>query len=101
VTDAKAFTEKESLDGKLIDYVAATPQELLRDLNGKTITRFDGTKTTLVLTNYQRASFELSPRQKFLARIVEPDMFFLLLILGTLVLYVWIVHSYCVESVVI
>jgi membrane-bound serine protease (ClpP class) len=92
VTDATAFTEKESLDGKLIDYVAATPEELLRDLNGKTLTRFDGTKTTLALTNYQRASFELSARQKFLARIVEPDMFFLLLILGTLGLYAEFTH---------
>jgi membrane-bound serine protease (ClpP class) len=92
VTDARAFTEKESLDGKLIDYIAATPEELLRDLNGKIVTRFDGTKTTLALTNYQRASFELSARQKFLARIVEPDMFFLLLILGTLGLYAEFTH---------
>jgi membrane-bound serine protease (ClpP class) len=92
VTDAKAFTERESLDGKLIDYVAATPEELLRDLNGKAITRFDGSKTALALTNYQRASFELSTRQKFLARIVEPDMFFLLLILGTLGLYAEFTH---------
>ena len=92
VTDAKAFTESESLDGKLIDYVAATPEELLRDLNGKTVTRFDGTKNTLALTNYQRTSFELSARQKFLARIVEPDMFFLLLILGTLGLYAEFTH---------
>src|SRR5260370_15528984 len=51
VTDARAFTESESLDGKLIDYVAATPEELLRDLNGKTVTRFDGTKTTLAIAN--------------------------------------------------
>ena len=92
VTDARAFTEKESLEGKLIDYVAATPEELLRNLNGKTVTRFDGTKTTLALTNYQRAAFELSARQKFLARIVEPDMFFLLLILGTLGLYAEFTH---------
>lgn len=92
VTDAKAFTEQESLDGKLIEYVAATPEELLRGLNGKTVTRFDGSKTTLELTNYQRASFELSTRQKFLARIVEPDMFFLLLILGTLGLYAEFTH---------
>jgi membrane-bound serine protease (ClpP class) len=92
VTDARAFTENESLEGKLIDYVAATPEELLRNLNGKTVTRFDGTKTTLVLTNYQRAAFELSARQKFLARIVEPDMFFLLLILGTLGLYAEFTH---------
>ncbi len=92
VTDARAFTENESLEGKLIDYIAATPEELLRNLNGKTVTRFDGTKTTLALTNYQRAAFELSARQKFLARIVEPDMFFLLLILGTLGLYAEFTH---------
>jgi membrane-bound serine protease (ClpP class) len=92
VTDARAFTENESLDGKLIDYIAATPEELLRNLNGKTVTRFDGTKIALVLTNYQRAAFELSARQKFLARIVEPDMFFLLLILGTLGLYAEFTH---------
>jgi len=92
VTDARAFTENESLEGKLIDYIAATPEELLRNLNGKTVTRFDGTKITLALTNYQRAAFELSARQKFLARIVEPDMFFLLLILGTLGLYAEFTH---------
>jgi membrane-bound serine protease (ClpP class) len=92
VTDARAFTETESLDGKLIDYVESTPEQLLRDLNGKTLTRFDGTRTTLTLTNYQRVPFELSARQKFLARIVEPDMFFLLLILGTLGLYAEFTH---------
>jgi membrane-bound serine protease (ClpP class) len=92
VTDARAFTEKESLDGNLIDYVVASPDELLRTLNGKTLARFDGTKLTLALSNYQRTAFELSARQKFLARIVEPDMFFLLLILGTLGLYAEFTH---------
>lgn len=92
VTEARAFTEKEALDGKLIEFVATSPEELLRDLNGRTISRFDGSKTTLKLTNYQRAAFELSARQKFLARIVEPDMFFLLLILGTLGLYAEFTH---------
>jgi membrane-bound serine protease (ClpP class) len=92
VTDATAFTEKESLDGKLIDYIAATPEELLHNLDGKIVTRFDGTKVQLALANYQSASFELSTRQKFLARIVEPDMFFLLLILGTLGLYAEFTH---------
>ncbi len=61
-------------------------------MNGKVVTRFDGTKTTLALETYQRVSFELSARQKFLARIVEPDMFFLLLILGTLGLYAEFTH---------
>ena len=48
------------------------------------ITRFDGTKTTLSLKNAARTPFELSARQKFLARIVQPDVFFVLLILGVL-----------------
>ena len=92
VTDAAAFTEKEALDGKLIDLVVSSREELLQKLNGRTITRFDGSKTTLNLTNYRREAFELSGRQRFLARIVEPDMFFLLLILGTLGLYAEFTH---------
>jgi membrane-bound serine protease (ClpP class) len=36
--------------------------------------------------------FELSGRQKFLARIVEPDVFFLLLIVGVLGLYTEFTH---------
>jgi len=92
VTDARAFTEQEALDGNLIDLVASSPEELLKKLDGRTVTRFDGAKTTLKLTNYRRGAFELSARQKFLARIVEPDMFFLLLILGTLGLYAEFTH---------
>ncbi|HKF25989.1 MAG TPA: nodulation protein NfeD [Candidatus Acidoferrum sp.] len=92
VTDARAFTENEALEGKLIELVATSPEELLRDLDGRTIARFDGKKITLQLTNCQRTTFSLSARQKFLARIVEPDMFFLLLILGTLGLYAEFTH---------
>jgi membrane-bound serine protease (ClpP class) len=39
-----------------------------------------------------RVPFELSARQKFLSRIVEPDIFFLLLILGVLGLYTEFTH---------
>jgi membrane-bound serine protease (ClpP class) len=92
VTDAKAFTEKEALDGKLIDLVASTTDDLLRQLNGRTIKRFDGTSTVLALANATRVPFELSARQKFLARIVEPDIFFILLILGVLGLYTEFTH---------
>jgi membrane-bound serine protease (ClpP class) len=92
ITESKAFTEKESLDGKMIDLIANSPEELLRQLNGRTITRFDGTKATLALKNPVRTPFELSARQKFLARIVEPDVFFVLLILGVLGLYTEFTH---------
>src|ERR1700722_17932716 len=92
ITDAKAFTEKEALDGKMIDIVASSEDDLLRQLNGREITRFDGTKVTLALSNPSRDDFELSARQKFLSRIVAPDMFFFLLIVGVLGLYTEFTH---------
>lgn len=92
VTDAKAFTEKEALNGKLIDLIASSPEELLRQLDGRAIKRFDGSVTKLALHDPIRAPFELSARQKFLARIVEPDVFFVLLILGVLGIYTEFTH---------
>jgi membrane-bound serine protease (ClpP class) len=92
VTDAKAFTEKEALDGKLIDLIASSPEDLLHQLDGRTITRFDGTKMVLSLKNPVMTSFELSARQSFLARIVEPDVFFVLLMVGVLGLYTEFTH---------
>jgi len=92
VTDAKAFTEKESLDGKLIDLIASSTDDLLHQLDGRTITRFDGTKMVLSLKSPVITPFELSARQSFLARIVEPDVFFVLLMVGVLGLYTEFTH---------
>ena len=92
ITEGKAFTEKEALDAKMIDLVANSTEELLQQLDGRTITRFDGTKVTLALKNAVRTPFELSARQKFLSRIVQPDIFFLMLILGALGLYTEFTH---------
>jgi membrane-bound serine protease (ClpP class) len=92
VTEAKAFTADEALNGKLIDLIANSPEDLLRQLDGRPITRFDGTRVTLAVGKAVRMPFELSGRQKFLARIVEPDMFFVLLILGVLGLYTEFTH---------
>lgn len=92
VTDAKAFTDKEALDGKMIDLIAPTTDDLIRQLDGRQIARFDGSKTKLSLANARLTPFELSGRQKFLARIVEPDVFFVLLIIGVLGLYTEFTH---------
>jgi membrane-bound serine protease (ClpP class) len=92
ITESKAFTDKEALDGKMIDLIANSSEELIQKLDGRTITRFDGAKVTLSLKDVVRTPFELSARQKFLSRIVQPDIFFLLLILGALGLYTEFTH---------
>jgi membrane-bound serine protease (ClpP class) len=92
ITEGSAYTEKEALDGKMIDLIVSSPDELVRQLDGRTIKRFDGTETKLSLKNAVLTPFELSARQKFLARIVEPDVFFVLLILGVLGVYTEFTH---------
>jgi membrane-bound ClpP family serine protease len=42
IREAKAFTEKESLDQHLIDLIAPSEQKLFEALEGREITRFDG-----------------------------------------------------------
>src|SRR5437879_1634599 len=92
VTDGKAFTETEALNDKLIDLIANSPEDLLSKLNGETIRRFDGSETRLNLSNPEVVTMEMSARQRFLARIVQPDVFFILLISGVLGLYVEFTH---------
>ena len=92
VTDAKAFTEKEALDGKLIDMVASSPEDLIAKLNGRTITRLDGSTTRLALADTVLLQKQMSTREKFLSRIVQPDIFFVLLIVGVLGLYTEFTH---------
>src|SRR5258708_2236849 len=92
VTDAQAFTENEALAGHLIDLIARDNADLLKQLNGREIKRFDGKTVKLSLENYRLDEFHLSARQKFLARIVDPDVFFLLLLVGLLGLYTESTH---------
>jgi membrane-bound serine protease (ClpP class) len=92
VTDGKAFTETEALNDKLIDVIANSPEDLFSKLNGQTIKRFDGSQTHLNLSNPEVVNVQMSARQQFLARIVQPDVFFILLISGVLGLYVEFTH---------
>src|SRR5260370_35045715 len=84
ITESKAFTEKEALDGKMIDLIVSSPDELVRQLDGRSIKRLDGAQTTLSLKNASRTPFELSARQKFLARLVRRDVLFVLLLVVVL-----------------
>jgi membrane-bound serine protease (ClpP class) len=92
VTDAKAFSQQEALDGKLIDLAASSPEELLAKLDGRSITRFDGATVRLALANAAIVPREMTARERFLSRVVQPDAFFILLIVGALGLYIEFTH---------
>ncbi len=92
VMEAKSWTDKEALDAKLIDAVAASPEKIFEKFDGKTITRFDGRSEILSLKGASVESFEMTARQRFLSRVLEPNIAFLLLIAGILGLYVEFSH---------
>jgi membrane-bound serine protease (ClpP class) len=92
VTDAKAFTEQEAISGKMVDLEANSIPDLFAKLNGRTITRFDGSTTALALVNPTIQPVEMTGREQFLSRIVQPDVFFILLIVGVLGLYTEFTH---------
>ncbi len=92
VTDAKAFSEKEALDGHLVDLVAPNTDALLAQLDGRAITRLDGSAQTLHLPAPVVEVHLMSGRERFLDRIVQPDAFFILLIIGVLGIYVEFTH---------
>jgi membrane-bound serine protease (ClpP class) len=92
ITEAKAFTEQEALNGQLCDLIARSREDLLAQLDGRTISRFDGRTTRLVLTHPTIIDVTMSPRQRFLTRIVQPDIFFVLLLVGVIGLYTEFTH---------
>jgi membrane-bound serine protease (ClpP class) len=88
IRDAKSFTEKEALDQKLIDLVANNEQQLFEQLNGREVTRWDGRKVTLRLSGATVTETQETLRQRVIAAIADPNIGFILLILGALGIYV-------------
>jgi membrane-bound serine protease (ClpP class) len=88
VTESRAFTEGEALaaDPRLIDVVAPDIHDLLRQLDGRTVTRFDGTTVVLRTTNAEIVAIDMSLRQRILSAVAHPNVAYLLLSLGTLAL---------------
>src|SRR3984957_8570258 len=88
VRQAKAFTEKEALDQKLIDLIASNEQQLLQSLDGREITRWDGRKLVLHLSGASVTEVRETLRERVVAAIADANIGFILLVLGVLGIYV-------------
>jgi len=86
VVDSRAFTDREALQASppLIEFSAGDVTELLRQLDGRTIKRFDGRMTTLRTANADVRRIDMTRRQRFLGAIAHPQIAYLLLTLGML-----------------
>ena len=86
VTESQSYTDQEALKASppLIDLVAADVPELLRKLDGRPVTRFDGRTVTLHLTNATTERLEMTWSEQVLSALAHPQIAYLLLTLGTL-----------------
>ena len=88
VRQSRSFTAHEALDGHLIDLIARDEHDLLRQLNGRTVTRFDGDKVVLHLDDAGIVAYQPSLRERILLAVADPNIALILMALGVLAIYV-------------
>jgi membrane-bound serine protease (ClpP class) len=86
VTNSESFTETEALeaDPPLIDLVADDLDSLLETLDGRVVTRWDGSTQVLRTAGAPIEHIEMNWRQRLLSAIAHPQIAVLLFSLGTL-----------------
>jgi membrane-bound serine protease (ClpP class) len=87
VRNSKSYSDTEALDLHLIDLIAPDDSTLLRQLDGRTIHRFDGDAVTLHLANATILTDAPSTRERLLTRLASPDFAVLLIVAGGLLIY--------------
>lgn len=88
IREAKAFTEKEALADRLIDRIAPDERTLLRELNGTSVKRFNGSQEVLRTGGAEVVEYHPTLRERIVAAIADPNIGFILLVLGALGIYV-------------
>jgi membrane-bound serine protease (ClpP class) len=87
VRQSKSFSADEALSNHLIDYVAKDENDLFRQLDGKTITRFDGSKTVLHLAGKGVIVQEETLKQEILSFMMNPSISFMIFAVGMLCIF--------------
>ena len=92
VRKSLSYTENEALQKGLVDLVAGSVEEIVDAVHGRTITRFSGQTLLLELRGQAVIDRPMSARQKFLLTISNPNLAYLLLMIGLLGLYFEFAH---------
>jgi membrane-bound serine protease (ClpP class) len=87
VHTSHSYTPEEALDQHLIDLIANNDAGLVAALDGRTITRLDGTKQVLHLAGARIVPLKSSLREELLGWLVNPNIALLMLVGGALLIY--------------
>jgi len=92
VRQSRSFTEKEALEGSLIDAIAPSPQEVLAKFDGKTVKRVNDTTVVLHLANAILDPRPMTRRELLFSWIADPNIAFLLGAAGVACIYIEFTH---------
>jgi membrane-bound serine protease (ClpP class) len=87
VHSSHSYTAEEALKQNLIDLTASNDWELLKALDGREITRMDGSKLTLHLAGVRIETLRPTLREDLLGWLVNPNIALLFLVGGALLIY--------------
>jgi membrane-bound serine protease (ClpP class) len=88
VRSSKSYSDQEALQLHLIDLVAPDDASLLNTVDGRTVTRFDGSKVVLHTKGAQLIPVDPTLREAILDRLTDPNLAVLVLMIGGLLIYV-------------
>jgi membrane-bound serine protease (ClpP class) len=92
VRKSESFTAEDCLKNNLVEYIAEDIHDLLKQLEGKKVSRVNGETIVLELKGEKIVPLDMSERQKFLKTITNPSLAYFLLIIGLIGLYLEFSH---------
>jgi membrane-bound serine protease (ClpP class) len=93
VVDSKSFTETEALNAHLIDLIAKDDTDLFAKLQGYHLRLFSGREVVLDLRGEKVVDYPMTPRERLLATISQPNLALLLGVVGLVLLYFEFTHT--------
>lgn len=83
VSESKSFTASEALEANLIDLRADNLEDLINQINGRTVTLASGQEVTIDIAGYALTPNTMNPVERFLQVISDPNIAYILLTLAT------------------
>ena len=84
VTESKSFTDTEALEANIIDLRAESLESLLVQIDGTEVTLASGRKVVLDTATATAETAEMTPFEKFLHTVTDPNIAYILFTLATI-----------------
>lgn len=92
IRESASITDKDALELKVVELSANDMTDLLNKLNGREVNMGGGKKVTLNTAGAQIIEYKMSLKQKIVSTISQPNVAYILLLIGMLGLFLEYVH---------